>query len=64
MDTSKVTRVEVIDHRHKTRQSQLRGRVFGAGPDEEEPMKVDVSLQDDGLTLKVFLLSPSQRSIP
>lgn len=47
MDTSKVTRVEVINHR------DYKGRVYGVGPAAD--VQVEVSLQDDGRTLKVFI---------
>ena len=49
MNTEKVTRVEVIDHR---RESKEQGRVFTAWDDA---MAIDLSLQDNGRTLKVFV---------
>ena len=45
MKTEKVTRFEVIDH---TKDGQ--GRIL-----VEKGIKVELSLQDDGKTLKVFL---------
>jgi hypothetical protein len=47
MDTQKVTRVEVINHRNE------KGRVYTLGPADD--VKVELSLQDDGRTLKVFI---------
>lgn len=49
MDTKKVTRVEVINHIGINE----RGRVYTLGP--MEGINVEVSLQDDGRTLKVFI---------
>lgn len=55
MDTSKVTRVEVIDHSTEP----VMGRVYTYWheynkADTKNP-KVELSLQDDGRTLKVFI---------
>jgi hypothetical protein len=47
LDTTKVTRVEVINWRNE------KGRVYGIGPAPD--VKVTLSLQDDGRTLKVFI---------
>ncbi len=52
----KVTRFEVIDHRQKVTRGQSgqpdpRGRVFSASNN----VKVNLSYQDDGKTLKVFV---------
>lgn len=53
MDTTKVNRVEVIDHTSATgTDAEERGRVFVKW---EEKLKVEVMLQDDGRTLKVFI---------
>ena len=49
MDTDNVTRFEVVDHR-TYHTFEPRGRVWSA-----LGVSVDVSLQDDGRTLKVFL---------
>lgn len=46
LDTSKVTRVEVINE---------NGRVFVQGPDPQMESLVEVVLQDDERTLKVFI---------
>lgn len=47
MDITKVTRVEIINYlNHK-------GRVYSIGP--LSTMKVEISIQDDGRTLKVFI---------
>lgn len=43
---SKVDRVEVID---ETGRAYVRGSIYGT------PVKVELSLQDDGRTLKVFV---------
>lgn len=55
MDTSKVTRIEVIDHTKK----ELGGRVYTFWSEyrkEDIPNpKVELYLQDDGRTLKVFI---------
>lgn len=48
MDTSKVTRFEVIDHTKDVLDGG--GRVL-----VQHDVKVELSLQDDGKTLKVFL---------
>ncbi len=49
MDTSKVTRVEVID---------VNGRAY-VRSHRAPPASVSLSLQDDGRTLKVFVLPQS-----
>jgi len=46
-DTKRVTRVELIDHR---RGSETFGRAFVAWD-----VSADISIQDDGRTLKVFV---------
>lgn len=46
MNTEKVTRVEVINH-----QDDPIGRVFT----KHNCQKVELSLQDDGRTLKIFI---------
>jgi len=50
MDTSKVTRVEVIDHTKPVEQGGGRAYTFW-----EDNVKVEVVLQDDDKTLKVFI---------
>lgn len=54
MDTSKVTRIEVIDH---TRDNG--GRVYTYwdqyDADDLKNPKVEISIQDNGRTLKVFI---------
>ena len=50
-DTAKVTRFEVIDHTDKK-----RGRIV-----VEYGVDVEVSIQDDGQTMKVFLTNPKQQ---
>ena len=56
MDTSKVTRIEVIDHTGaphlNTPGQEFNARKFGK---IDPNMKLELSLQDDGKTLKVFL---------
>lgn len=47
MNTGKVNRVEIINY------IDSKGRVYSWGP--RPGVKVEVSLQDDGRTLKVFL---------
>lgn len=47
INTSKITRVEIIDHQTET----LPGRVYTKWDCE----KVELSLQDDGRTLKIFI---------
>jgi hypothetical protein len=54
MTASRVTRVEVIDHR--TPRNIERGRVFTA-----RDCAVELSYQDDGRTLKVFVNDPAPR---
>jgi len=51
MNTDKVTRFEVIDHRFP-----VKGRVM-----VEYDVSVDLDLQDDGRTLKVFLTYPVEK---
>lgn len=46
MNTSKVNRIEVID---ETGRAYVKGSIYGA------PVKVELSYQDDGRTLKVFV---------
>lgn len=45
METEKITRFEVIDHT-----SELQGRIL-----VKYGVKVEISIQDDGRTMKVFL---------
>jgi hypothetical protein len=45
METNKITRFEVIDHTNKK-----RGRIV-----VEYGVSVEISIQDDGKTMKVFL---------
>lgn len=47
MDTKKVTRIEVIDHQSEP----VIGRVYTKYDCE----KVELQLQDDGRTLKIFI---------
>ena len=47
IDTSKVTRVEIIDHQSEP----TIGRVYN----KHNCGKVETSLQDDGKTLKIFI---------
>lgn len=47
MDTSKVTRVEVIDHQTEP----IVGRVYTKWGCQ----KVEIELQDDGRTMKIFI---------
>jgi hypothetical protein len=53
MNTDKVTRVEVIDH-----QDEPKGRIFTKNDCED----VEIQLQDDGRTLKIFILSKAKQS--
>jgi hypothetical protein len=60
MDTSKVTRVEVIDHTHEV--DEGGGRCYTYWTEYEDtdipnPI-VTAQLQDDGRTLKVFISKP------
>lgn len=58
MDTSKVSRVEVIDHRPIMPGTTdiNRGRVLSLRPTNSiDDLQVELSLQDDGRTLKVFV---------
>lgn len=50
MDTSKVNRVEVIDHTKDYQDGGGRAYTFW-----EDGVDVVISLQDDGRTLKVFI---------
>jgi len=51
-DFSNVNRVEVIDHTDPTPTDFDRGRVYVKW---EDKLNVQLSLQDDGRTLKVFI---------
>lgn len=51
METNKVTRLEVIDHTDKK-----RGRFV-----VEYGVSVEVSIQDDGKTMKIFLTNTKQQ---
>ena len=59
MNTTKVNRVEVIDHTKST--SDGGGRVFIF---REEGVSVSLSLQDEGRTLKVFIKPVDNTSSP
>ena len=50
MNTSKVNRVEVIDHTKSVEKGGGRAYVFW-----EDGAKVELSLQDEGRTLKIFI---------
>lgn len=52
MDTTKITRIEVIDHTPAKPDDDFRGRVYVKW---EDNLKVELSVQDDGRTLKIFL---------
>ena len=52
-DLTKVNRVEVIDHTKPVEQGGGRAYVFW-----EDKAKVEISIQDDGRTLKVFISKP------
>ena len=54
MDTSKVTRVEVIDHTKPVERGGGRAYVFYP-QNSIDDLEVKLSLQDDGRTLKVFI---------
>lgn len=54
MDTSNVTRVEVIDHSIPPEDGG--GRVYTK---LDERISVEVQIQDHGRTLKVFMTTPS-----
>lgn len=57
MDTSKVNRIEVIDHTHTLEEDG--GRVFtywhGYDKADKKDVNVEIQLQDDDRTLKVFI---------
>lgn len=50
MDTSKVNRVEVIDHTRPIEDGGGRAYVFW-----EDEAEVEIQLQDDGRTMKIFI---------
>jgi hypothetical protein len=52
MNTEKVNRVEVIDHTKSLEDGGGRAYVFW-----EKTAKVELQLQDDGRTLKIFISS-------
>jgi hypothetical protein len=49
MDVSKVTRFEVITEGEKNNRAFIAGYPYGM------PIRIELSLQDDGRTLKVFV---------
>lgn len=51
MDTSKITRLEIINHH--TNDEKEFGRAYTYRADKS--LKVQLEIQDDGRTLKVFL---------
>ncbi len=51
MDTNKVTRLEIIDWRPE-KGKEPRGRVYSI---RSEDIKLELSLQDESRTLKVFI---------
>ena len=53
-DTSKVDRLEVIDD---TGRAYVKGSIYGT------PVKVELSYQDDGRTLKVFVTDIEQSNV-
>ncbi len=57
MDTSKVNRIEVIDHTKSLEDGGGRCWTFWNEYDKADKKnpKVEVQLQDDGRTLKVFI---------
>jgi len=53
IDTEKIDRLEVID---ETGRAYVKGSIYGS------PVSVELSVQDDGRTLKVFVTpSPPQK---
>ena len=59
MDTSKVTRVEIIDHTKSVEDGGGRRVIVPANSIDD--LKVELSLQDAGRTLKVFLSYPPHK---
>lgn len=57
MKTDKVNRVEIIDHTDGPEDS--RGRVYVKW---EKQLKVEVQLQDNEKTLKIFITNPNNRT--
>lgn len=57
MDTTKVTRLEVIDHTKSLRQGGGRCYTFWSEYDENDIKNpvISLSLQDSGKTLKIFI---------
>ncbi len=53
MNTSKVNRITVIDHSRKINDRDEKGRLFERWWDDG--VKVELDLQDEGRTLKVFI---------
>lgn len=60
-DFSKVSRVEVIDHTKSLEDGGGRAYTFWNQYDPKDPkeVKVEAVLQDDGRTLKIFILPVS-----
>ena len=56
MSTSKVNRVEVIDHTKSVEQGGGRAYMFW-----EDEANVEIQLQDDGRTLKIFITNPQDK---
>ena len=51
MNTSKINRIEIIDHTKKNPEEE-KGRVFVKW---EDGIKVELSFQDEDRTLKIFI---------
>lgn len=67
IDTSKVTRVEVIDHTKDVEHGGGRCYTYWSGYNDEDDLNdpdipnptVTLSLQDDSRTLKIFISPPT-----
>lgn len=57
METTKITRIEVIDHTKPLEQGGGRAYTFWSEYDQADipNPKVELSLQDEGRTLKIFI---------
>lgn len=55
MDTDKLNRLEIIDHRKNTKSPGRTVIISGPAYKQPDNVKIELSFQDDERTLKVFL---------
>lgn len=60
-NTSKVNRVEIIDHRKDTNKEVRYVALAGPAYGEEDSADVGISLQDEERTLKIFITDKEEK---